>query len=158
MSHQRDGSQSNNPPASSGVYVPPHLNSNYQSTFTRNSSTMDARYSKEQLLDLFRAQADSGGSHKNAAEHLIEGWNPSAISSAGNGTWNRRDDYKDGNNGPEICWDHEGSIEPLGLIDMSEEEKEVRRWHCCTAVYDSNLIAALFKLRQFSFESTHAEP
>ncbi|MCJ1245766.1 hypothetical protein MMC30_002970 [Trapelia coarctata] len=125
MSHQRDGSQSNNPSASSGVYVPPHLNSNYQSTFTRNSSTVDARYSKEQLLDLFRAQGESGSLPKNAAEHLIEGWNPIATGSAGNGTWNRRDDYKDGNSGPEICWDHEGSIQPLGLIDMSEEEKEL---------------------------------
>lgn len=143
MSHQRDGSQSNNPSASSGVYVPPHLNSNYQSIFARSSTTVDARYSKEQLLDLFRAQAESGSLYKNASEHFIEGWNPSAPSSAANGSWNRRDDYKDGTSGPEICWDHEGSIQPLGLIDMSEEEKEVRRWHHYTAGYDSNPFTAL---------------
>lgn len=141
--HQRDGSQSINPTASSGVYVPPHLSSNYQPSFPRNSSTVDARYSKEQLLDLFRAHGESGGLYKNASEHLLEGWNPSAPSSAANGTWNRRGDYKDGNSGPEICWDHEGSIQPLGLIDMSEEEKEVRRWHYYNAEYGSNPVTAL---------------
>jgi PERQ amino acid-rich with GYF domain-containing protein len=124
-SHQRETSQPANPAATSAVYVPPHLNSNYQPSFTRNTSTVDSRYSKEQLLDLFRAQGDLGNMHKNVAEHLIEGWNPGPTSSAANGMWTRREDHKDSSNAPEICWDSEGSVQPLGLIDFSEEEKEV---------------------------------
>ena len=102
--------------------MPPHLNSNYQPSFTRNASSVDARYSKEQLLDLFRAHAETGALYKDPSEHLVEGWNPGSANSASNGAWNRRDD---GNSGPEICWDYEGSVQPLGLVDLSEEEKEV---------------------------------
>ena len=105
--------------------MPPHLNSNYQPNFTRNAATADARYSKEQLLDLFRAQAETGSLYKNPSEHFVEGWNPGSANSTTNGAWNRRDDHKDGNSGPEICWDYEGSVQPLGLVDLSEEEKEV---------------------------------
>ncbi|MCJ1392598.1 hypothetical protein MMC18_005468 [Xylographa bjoerkii] len=123
-SHHRESSQTPNPPPSAGVYVPPHLNSNYQQNFPRNTSMMDSRFSKEQLLDLYRAQGDSGSLYKNPSEHLIEGWNPNTSSGASNGAWNRRDDHKDGSNGPEICWDYEGSIQPLGLMEFSEEEKE----------------------------------
>ncbi|MCJ1400360.1 hypothetical protein MMC11_003565 [Xylographa trunciseda] len=88
-------------------------------------STTDSRYSREQLLDIFRTQGDSGILFKSPSEHLIEGWNPNTSTAASNGAWNRRDDHKDGSNGPEICWDYEGSIQPLGLLDVSEEEKEL---------------------------------
>ena len=91
---------------------------------------IESRYSKEQLLDLFRAQGDSSDLFKNPSEHLVEGWNPNTSTMAGNGAWNRRDDHKDGINGPEICWDHEGAIQPLGLMEPSEEEKEVFAIYC----------------------------
>lgn len=125
-SHQRDGSQSNNPPPGAGVYVPPHLNSNYQQNYSRNSSLIDSRYSKDQLLDLFRAQGEAGSLSKNTSEHLIEGWNPGTSLAATNGAWNRRDEHKDAISGPDICWDYDGSTQPLGLLELSEEEKEVR--------------------------------
>ncbi|MCJ1378658.1 hypothetical protein MMC17_001757 [Xylographa soralifera] len=124
-SHHRESSQNANPPPSAGVYVPPHLNSSYQQSLPRNNSMIDSRYSKDQLLDLFRAQGDSGTLYKNPSEHLVEGWHPNTSSVASNGAWNRRDDHKDGSNGPEICWDHEGTIQPLGLTEPSEEEKEL---------------------------------
>ncbi|MCJ1478111.1 hypothetical protein MMC13_006787 [Lambiella insularis] len=123
-SHQRDGSQSNNPSTTAGVYVPPHLNSNYQQSYTRNSSMIESRYSKDQLLDLYRAQGEPGSIYKNASEHLVEGWNPGNSPAASNGSWNRRDEHKDAISGPEICWDYEGSIQPLGLSELSDEEKE----------------------------------
>ena len=127
FSHQRENTQptTNNPPQSTGVYVPPHLNSNYQSTFTRNGATTDSRYSKDQLLDLFRAQGESGNLSKNLPDLLLGGWNSGAPNTS-NGTWSRRDDLKEGNIGPEVCWDFEGSVQPLGLVDVEDEEKEVR--------------------------------
>lgn len=133
-SHQKDTSQAgnDNPPPSSGVYVPPHLNSNYQSSYTRNGASAEgSRYSKDQLLDMFRAQGPSGQLHHNISDLFVDGWNPSPVNGTTNGGWARRDDQKEAPTGPDICWDHEGKIQPLSLIDMSEEEKQVRRSPGC---------------------------
>ena len=129
FSHQRDGSQtnSNTIPSSGSVYVPPHLNSNYQSNYNRNGSSAESRYSKDQLLDLFRAQEKNASSNANLDDLYVEGWNPASANGGSSGGWGKRDDHKDG--GPEICWDHEGSVHPIGLIEMSEEEREVLS-HC----------------------------
>lgn len=107
-----------------GVYVPPHLNSSYQSNLNRNS-TADSRYSKDQLLDLFRAQGRSGQAATNLSDLFVDGWNPEAVNGNSNGGWGKKEEYKDGSGGPEICWDHEGNVQPLALIEMGEEEKEV---------------------------------
>ena len=58
-------------------------------------------------------------------ELLMDGWSPNGTNGISNGGWGRSDEHKD-INGPEICWDHSGSVQPLGLIPMSDEEKEVR--------------------------------
>ena len=125
LSQQRDGSQatSNPLPTSSNAYVPPHLNSSYQSLYGRNSLTAESRYSKDQLLDLFRAQTKPGSFKPNVNDLLLDGWTPGVNGSSSAG-WGRRDDHKEAT-GPEICWDHEGSVQPMALLDMSAEEKEV---------------------------------
>jgi PERQ amino acid-rich with GYF domain-containing protein len=78
------------------------------------------------MLDMYRTQ---GNATKSLADVLTEGWSPGTIGTSSNGGWSRRDEQKD-HTGPEICWDHDGTVQPLGLIDMTEEEKEVRyRYH-----------------------------
>ncbi len=109
----------------SGVYVPPHLNSSYQSSLGRNGGTAESRYSKDQLLDLFRAQVKAGQANTNVAEYFVDGWNPDAATAVGNGGWAKKEDFKDGSGGPEICWDYEGVSHPLGLTEMGDDEKEV---------------------------------
>ena len=86
---------------------------------------MDSRYSREQLLDLFRTHGESGQLNKNVSDLLMGGWNPGVSNASTNGTWNRTDELKDNINGPEVCWDIEGSVQPLGLIDITDDEKEV---------------------------------
>lgn len=98
---------------------------NHHSSFTRNGPTAESRYSKDQLFDLFRAQADPATSSKNLSELFVGGWNPGDTSTNGNGAWSKKDDHKDSAAGPEVCWDHEGKVVPLGMIDITEEEKEV---------------------------------
>ncbi|KAL8947303.1 MAG: hypothetical protein Q9222_006399 [Ikaeria aurantiellina] len=122
---QREISQTNNSSTTNntGVYVPPHLNANHQSNYTR-SGLSENRYSKDQLLDLFRAQAKTGSSNANINELFVEGWNPASVNGASNGGWSRKDEFKDGTIGPEICWDHGGNVQPLALVDMTEQEKE----------------------------------
>lgn len=107
------------------MYVPPHLNSSYQPSFGRNGGPAESRYSKDQLLNLFRAQYKSEQVTTNVAEYLVEGWNPDIASTATNGRWAGKDGFKDGTSGPEICWDYEGVSHPLGLNEMGDDEREV---------------------------------
>lgn len=58
-------------------------------------------------------------------EHFIADWNPLEESPTMNGAWGKREDQKDTPAGPEVCWDYTGQYEPLGLADMTEDEKEV---------------------------------
>jgi len=51
-------------------------------------------------------------------------------STQGTSKWARREEAKENGNGPDICWDRGGGIEPLGLTDLTEEEKEVRLPSC----------------------------
>ena len=119
------------------VDVPPHLNSNYQPTYSRTTAVGDSRYSKDQLLDLFRAQGESGNSKQNLSDLFVDGWNPGAAQNLSNGTWGRRDDNKESGSGPEICWDYDGSTQPIGLTEFSEEELEVSRLFNLVTTYKS---------------------
>ena len=60
----------------------------------------------------------------NLNDLFVDGWSPSSANGTNNGGWGKRDDIKD-ISGPEICWDHEGSVHPMALAEMTEDEKEV---------------------------------
>lgn len=62
-------------------------------------------------------------------DHFLASWNPLDETGASNGVWAKKEDQKDSPPGPEVCWDHLGQYEPLGLIDMTEEEREVYYSH-----------------------------
>ncbi len=121
--HQREPSQQS--VQTPGAYVPPHLNPSHQ-FFNRNTLTLEVRYSKEQLLDLFRAQSELQQADRDLSDIFTEGWVPGQAAPVGNGTWSRREESKEIALGPEICWDESGSVLPMALIEMDEEEKEVR--------------------------------
>jgi len=120
--HHRDSSQ----PASASTpvgsaYIPPHMSSN-TSSIARNG---DSRYSKEELLELYKSQRDVGSLSKNVEEYFVADWDPHTVSAPANGAWGKRDDHKNNSAGPEVCWDHGGQVEPLGLTGMTENEREV---------------------------------
>ncbi|RDW90357.1 uncharacterized protein DSM5745_02132 [Aspergillus mulundensis] len=119
-SHSRDPTSATTP--TGGAY-PSHMNSAL-SNVARNGAPGDTRYSKEQLLDLYKAQRDTGVLTKHVADYFVADWNPHIETPAANGVWGKRDDHKDNPTGPEVCWEHGGQIEPLGLVDMTEDEKE----------------------------------
>lgn len=126
-SHHRDSSQSVSASTPTvGAYVPPHMTSNQQASGLRNGmATGENRYSKDQLLDLYRSQRESGALGKNVADYFVADWDPHVDSPSLNGAWEKREDQKDASTGPEVCWDHGGRVEPLALMDMTDEEKEV---------------------------------
>ena len=74
---------------------------------------------------MFKAQSRAGQLNSNVSDLFIDGWNPAHVNGTVNGGWGRKDDQKESSGGPEICWEHEGKIQPLALIEMSEEEKQV---------------------------------
>lgn len=82
------------------------------------------RYSKEQLLDIYKAQKDTGSSG-NISQLLHSDFDPWHVNGTnGRGSWGKSSDGRD-NYGPSVCWDKEGGNEPLGLQPLSEEEKLV---------------------------------
>lgn len=122
QAHSRDASglpttSSSNP----GVYVPPHAQSG------RNGNSIEGRYSREQLIQLFRGQRDSEDIKDGLSSLYVGSWEPNISNGTSSATWGRRDDHgRDGQSGVDLCWDKDGSILPLSLTDMTEEEKEVR--------------------------------
>ncbi|KAJ5353703.1 hypothetical protein N7541_006267 [Penicillium brevicompactum] len=104
-----------------GAYIPPHMSSN-TSSIARNG---DSRYSKDELLELYKSQRDVGSLNRNVEEYFVADWDPHTVSAPANGAWGKRDDHKNGSAGPEVCWDHAGQVEPLGLTGMTEDEREM---------------------------------
>lgn len=120
--HQRDGSGT----SSGGVYIPPHA--------ARNGALVEERYSKDQLLSLYREQKETNALSSNLSELYAGGWEPQITNGTSGSSWGRRDDHlKDAQPGADICWDHDGSVLPLGLVDMTDEEREVRPGLCSRA-------------------------
>ena len=102
-----------------GAYIPPHLSSNYQSGSARGGSSNDNRYSKEQLLEVFKNQRES----VDVADYLVGDWNNRDEAASTNGHWGKRNDFNHA--GPEICWDSTGQMRPLAFQGMTDEEKNV---------------------------------
>ncbi|PSK36193.1 GYF domain-containing protein mpd2 [Elsinoe australis] len=111
--HQRDTSLESQP----ARYVPPH----------RNGTVPESRYPKEQLIDLFKTQNNTDNMSRDSLTSLfVAGWEPEQFNgfSDGSSGWAVRDAHRDGQAGPEAFWSNEGSMLPLGLVEMTEEEKE----------------------------------
>jgi len=110
---QPDGPVTPQPPPR---YVPPH----------RNGTVSDTRYSKDQLLELFRAQQSGDGGLKDGLHGLyVGGWQPDIANGATSAGWGRSEHDRNAQPGPDICWDKHGHSEPLGLVEMDDEEREV---------------------------------
>lgn len=110
---------------SAGAYIPPHMTANHPAGSLRNGvSTGESRFSKDQLLSIYKTQRDAESLGKHLTEIFSGPWNPDNPKLGQPNSWGKRDDAKDSATGPEICWDHEGRTEPLGLQEMDDEEKE----------------------------------
>ena len=96
-------------------YVPPHRNGTYS----------DTRYSRDQLFDLFKAQHSSEGGLKNGLSDLVIGAWQLELANGTSAGWGRTENNRDAQSGPDICWDRDGSMEPLGLNEMDDDEREV---------------------------------
>lgn len=105
---------------SGGVYVPPHAQAG------RNGGAVEGRYSRDQLVQLFQSQRDSD-SIKEGLSHLYMGsWEPQTTNGAAGASWGRKDDLgREAQSGVDQCWDRDGSIQPLHLTELTDDEREV---------------------------------
>jgi hypothetical protein len=78
------------------------------------------------MIDIYKAQRDSGALDRNLEQLFSGGWNPYEQRDEAVSSWDKRDKSKDQTAGPEICWNPQVDDDPLSLLDMTEEEKEVR--------------------------------
>jgi PERQ amino acid-rich with GYF domain-containing protein len=107
-------------PSNSGVYVPPHAQSG------RNGSSLEGRYPRGQLLQLFRSQKGSDEIHEGLSDLYAGAWEPNVSNGTSGASWGRRDDHsREGQSGVDLCWDRDGGILPLALTEMTDDEKEV---------------------------------
>ncbi|EMC96756.1 hypothetical protein BAUCODRAFT_34149 [Baudoinia panamericana UAMH 10762] len=97
-------------------YVPPH----------RNGTLSDMRYSKDQLLEVFKSQQSTDGGLSDGLPSLYAlGWQPDMANGASTTNWARNDHSREAQHGPDVCWERDGMVEPLGLIDMDDDEREL---------------------------------
>jgi hypothetical protein len=122
-STSRDPAAPQNSSTNPGVYVPPHAQPG------RNGSSFEGRYSRDQLTQLFRIQQASSDLSDGLSDLYMGGWEPHATNGSSSASWGRKDDHgreREAPSGVDQCWDRDGSILPLSLTDMTDDEKEVR--------------------------------
>ncbi len=92
----------------------------------RDGSAAEARYSRGQLLLLFRAQQSSVENNQGLSDLYAGAWEPNVTNGTSSAHWGRRDDQgREAQSGVDLCWDIHGSIVPLSLSEMAEDEREV---------------------------------
>jgi len=97
----------------------------YQQPNSIYEQPTEFRYTKNQLLDIYKAQRESGGLDRDISHLFENGWDPTQSNGAnGRASWGKSSDGRD-NQGPNIAWEPKGNIEPLSLQPMTEEEKNV---------------------------------
>ena len=97
----------------------------YQQPNSTYDQSTDFRYSKSQLLDIYKAQVESGASNGDISHLLENSWDPKQSNGAnGRAGWGKSNDGRDAQ-GPGICWESKGNVQPIGLEEMTEEEKIV---------------------------------
>ena len=77
------------------------------------------------MLDIFKSQEEANNSNSYLQSALTEGWVPGSSSGNARGDWARRDEARDSQNNPDMCWNFGGLVQPMGLIEMTDEEREV---------------------------------
>lgn len=83
---------------------------------------MDNRFSKEQLLDIYRSQHASDFPTKDVSSLYVNGWDPGHSNGANGRGWGKSGDGRD-THGPHICWDENGSVPLMSLQEMTDLEK-----------------------------------
>ncbi|KAK3937016.1 hypothetical protein QBC46DRAFT_19818 [Diplogelasinospora grovesii] len=100
--------------------VPP-LSANAQSTSFDPPGSL--RYSKDELLEIYRNTSESA--QLDATSLFVPSWNPSHVNGASSRPWGKSGESGHVPQDPTICWDANGTVRPIGLEEISPEEREM---------------------------------
>lgn len=95
-----------------------------QASSASYETSADTRYSKDQLLEIYRAQQESDTHDADVSRLFTESWNPGQTNGTNGRGWGKSNDARD-SHGPDVCWDATGSVQPIALEPMSDLEKSV---------------------------------
>lgn len=90
-----------------------------------NASTLDSRYSKDKILEIYRSQQTTEPSNGAVSRLFVNNWEPGHSNGSNGRGWGKSGDTRDNNNGPDICWDQGGQVQPIGLEELTPAEREV---------------------------------
>lgn len=110
------------PDAASPAPVDAHVSQQGLSSTAEQSA--ENRFSKEQLLDIYRSHQTSEFPAKDVSSLYVNGWDPGHSNGANGRGWGKSGDGRE-THGPHICWDDNGSVPLLSLQEMSDLEKAV---------------------------------
>lgn len=84
----------------------------------------DTRYTKSQLLDIYRTQQDPDAPITDVARLFANGWDPGHSNGTNGRGWGKTSDGRD-SHGPDVCWNSNGDVHPVGLEEMTPVERAV---------------------------------
>ena len=125
---------STTPFAQSSQGEPPLPTQSAETTSVQQQSSLsydrssNARFSKSQLLDIYRAQQDSDALNGDVSTLFTNTWDPGHSNGANGRGWGKSGDTRD-SYGPDVCWNSSGDGQPIGLEETSELEKSVSHSH-----------------------------
>ncbi|KAJ6788776.1 hypothetical protein PWT90_06355 [Aphanocladium album] len=90
-----------------------------ETTAVSNLEVEPSRYTKDDLLDVFRAQK----LNEDPSRLFIPGWDPSNINGNSGRGWGKSNENHIPQE-PGACWDQNGETAPMALQDYSLDEKE----------------------------------
>jgi PERQ amino acid-rich with GYF domain-containing protein len=91
---------------------------------TSYEASTDTRYSKEALLEIYKASRNSDSTENSVSRLFTDTWDPGHSNGTNGRGWGKTHDGRE-NQGPNVCWDTNGSVEPISLQDMTDAEKTV---------------------------------
>ena len=94
-----------------------------QANTTYEAST-DTRYSKEALLEIYKVSRNSDSAENDVSRLFTDTWDPGHSNGTNGRGWGKSHDSRE-NQGPNVCWDTNGSVEPISLQEMTDAEKIV---------------------------------
>ncbi|KAJ3553405.1 hypothetical protein NPX13_g10893 [Xylaria arbuscula] len=83
------------------------------------------RYSRDDMLSMFsHVQQDLRSHQPDVSAFFVSGWNPGHANGISARGWGKSTDSHVLPQEPDICWDTSASTKPIGLEEMTSEERE----------------------------------
>ncbi|KAI0394175.1 hypothetical protein F5Y17DRAFT_429174 [Xylariaceae sp. FL0594] len=92
---------------------------------TAAENTTSRKYTRDELLSIGQRLGRGFTAQSSGVSALfMSGWNPGQANGVSSRGWGKPADSNALPQEPDICWDAQGSTKPVGLQEMTEEEKE----------------------------------